>query len=156
MTAGPTMPGESVTSAPVGPVAVGSAPLTPDAGEPVPDQGSSPAVPTLRESLAGIHLPCDLLPVAPRSIVPGDDTLSLATSAASAEVVGPAIADELERLGYDLDPVSSSRLVARRGLNQLTLDMVLSAADVIDDSGPVYPELSPDAVLIVIRTGERS
>ncbi len=127
--------------------------------EPAPVQQPTPATTRpaargLAETLAGIHLPCELLPVVPRGVSPSDKTVSLVTASASPDVVGPAIADELERLGYELDAVSASRLVARRQADVLTLDMILSPSQLERDGVALYPEVSDNAVLVVIAMGE--
>lgn len=121
---------------------------------PKPTPPMRPATRGLAETLAGIHLPCELLPVVPKGVSPSDKTVSLVTATASPDVVGPAIADELERLGYELDAVSASRLVARRQTDVLTLDMILSPSQLERDGVALYPEVSDNAVLVVIAMGE--
>ncbi len=123
---------------------------------PVPEPTPLPKRPArgLAETLAGIHLPCELLPVVPKGVSPSDNTVSLVTTSAPPEVVGPAIADELERLGYELDAVSASRLIARRDPDALTLDMILSPDQLEHEGVALYPGVNPDAVLVVIAIGE--
>lgn len=108
----------------------------------------------LADTLAGIHLPCELLPVVPKGVSPSDTTVSLVTASAPPDVVGPAIADELERLGYELAAVSASRLIARREADVLTLDMIVSPSQLERDGIALYPEVSDNAVLVVIAMGE--
>ena len=123
---------------------------------PVPEPTPLPKRPArgLAETLAGIHLPCELLPVVPKGVSPSDNTVSLVTTSAPPDVVGPAIADELERLGYELDAVSASRLIARREPDALTLDMILSPNQLEHEGVALYPDVSADAVLVVIAIGE--
>ncbi len=130
------------------------APAPVPAPAPKPTPPTCPATRGLAETLAGIHLPCELLPVVPKGVSPSDKTVSLVTATASPDVVGPAIADELERLGYELDAVSASRLVARRQTDVLTLDMILSPSQLERDGVALYPEVSDNAVLVVIAMGE--
>jgi hypothetical protein len=65
------------------------------------------------ELVTGIELPCDLVPV-----VTGDAIdpyrVTFATTGAGAGVVGAALADELERLGYQLRSVDESTALAVR------------------------------------------
>ena len=129
------------------------APAPAPAPKPTPPSTRS-AARGLADTLAGIHLPCELLPVVPKGVSPSDKTVSLVTATASPDVVGPAIADELERLGYELDAVSASRLVARRQTDVLTLDMILSPSQLERDGMALYPEVSDNAVLVVIAMGE--
>lgn len=124
----------------------------------VPDTFEGPAVlaPSFARTLAGIRLPCDLAPIAPRGVAASSDTINLLSTSAPLEVVGPAIADELERLGYALDPVSVSRVIARRGADALTLDLVASPGGLQSAGVPLYPEVGPSAVLLVIRSGRHT
>jgi hypothetical protein len=124
----------------------------------VPDTFEGPPVvaPSFARTLAGIRLPCDLAPIAPRGVAASGDTINLLSTSAPLEVVGPAIADELERLGYALDPVSVSRVIARRGADALTLDLVASPDGLQSEGLPLYPEVGPSAVLLVIRSGRHT
>jgi hypothetical protein len=77
---------------------------------------------SLAEALEGIRLPCDLAPligtgdVHPREVV-------LVTSGHPAEVVGRSLADEFERLGFGLEGVDGTTILARddRSLIELGL-----------------------------------
>ncbi|MEY2422609.1 MAG: hypothetical protein QOI95_2676 [Acidimicrobiaceae bacterium] len=93
------------------PTAVGSAVVAPT---PPPPFAASPEA-TVAGVLAGIALPHDLVPlttIAPRPAV--GDRVAFWTDRAPAEIVGPAFAAELERLGYKVIALDERTLSAQR------------------------------------------
>ena len=92
----------------------------------------------------------DLMPVVPEYAPSNDAHVSLLTSSAPAAVVGPAIADELERLGYTLEPKNDRELKARRNTDELVLGIVTSPAMLTDGDRPRYPTAADGDVLITI------
>ena len=78
------------------------------------------AATTVAEALSGIALPHDLVPLttmAARMAVV--DRVAFWTDRAPAEVVGPAFADELERLGYTVASLDEKSLSAQRDDDRL-------------------------------------
>jgi hypothetical protein len=70
---------------------------------------------TVADAVSGITLPYELAPLttmASRSAV--GDRVAFWTDVAPAEVVGPAFADELERLGYSMSPLDERTISATR------------------------------------------
>lgn len=108
---------------------------------------------SLADLLAGVELPQGLRPVAPAGPVTADDTVYLLTDRAPAEVVGPAVADELERLGYSLEAVDPSTLVASRGADVLTLTMVLDPRSLTEHGAALFPHATAADVLVTIAVG---
>jgi hypothetical protein len=77
---------------------------------------------TVADLVAGIALPHDLVPLttlAPRAAV--GDRVAFWTDRAPAEVVGPAFATELERLGYTMIPLDERTASAQRDHDRLVV-----------------------------------
>lgn len=82
--------------------------------------GAPVAEATVAGLLSGIALPNDLVPlstIGPRAAV--GDRVAFWTNRAPAEIVGPAFADELERLGYTVQSLDEQSLSAERGNDRL-------------------------------------
>jgi hypothetical protein len=80
--------------------------------EPVAAMGASI---TVAEAVRGIQMPCDLAPLvgsSPAAVDPHRVVFS--TTTATAERVGGALADELERLGFSLRSVADNQAVATK------------------------------------------
>jgi hypothetical protein len=114
---------------------------------------TSPPTSDLAKLLAGIRLPHDLLPVVPSGREPSDQHVSLMTSVAPADIVGPAVADELERLGYQLEPANESQLLGRRGDDILTVSIIISPATTESGGVQVYPAAKDQDVVVTIDAG---
>ncbi len=118
--------GAPVAAGPIAaaPVAAAPAPPSPPPGyEPVPAASverhrSAPAA-GIADALVGIRMPCDLVPLVVDRLA--NNHITLSTTGYPAEVVGTALADEVERLGYVLRPMSDRELVATRGTTELRL-----------------------------------
>ena len=96
---------------------------------------------SLAEALEGIAMPCDLSPLIgdgaanPREI-------AFFTNGFDPAVVGTALGDELERLGYALTPVDDSSIRADRGQDQIRARIMggeLTTADVMQELHPSAP-----------------
>jgi hypothetical protein len=77
---------------------------------------------TVAELLSGISLPNDLVPlttIGPRT--GAGDRVAFWTDRAPAEIVGPAFADELERLGYGVSTLDAQSLSAVRDGDRLLI-----------------------------------
>ena len=91
------------------------APETPDNSGPVaPDPGAEdiPRAETLAEALTGIQMPADLSPLVGDAVDPR--RMLFTTGTATPETVGGALADELERLGFELQPLDERSVAANR------------------------------------------
>ena len=149
------------------PVAVGAAsPPTTDDGvgpaadaRPQPDRSAAAAarlgvpmstVDSLAEALEGIALPCDLAPLIgsgnfdPRSLV-------LVTSGVPDEIVGTSVADEMERLGFTLEPLSDRSVLATNDRASVEI-AVYGDAETLDEVGTRrFPTAPSDSVVVDIR-----
>jgi hypothetical protein len=95
------------------------------AGAPAPataSPGTRMSEATVASLVSGIALPHDLVPlstIGPRTAA--GDRVAFWTDRAPAEVVGPAFADELERLGYTVRALDEQSLSAERGSDRLNV-----------------------------------
>jgi hypothetical protein len=95
---------------------------------------------TLAEALEGIAMPCDLAPLMGSGPLDPREVAFFTRDQVPAEV-GRAIADEFERLGYEISPVDDRSIRAERG-QDLVRARIVSAAT---DSEEVFAELHPSA-----------
>lgn len=92
---------------------------------------------TLTDMLDGIRLPYDLMPVT--SVVEDPDRhLVFLTTHSNAGEVGTRFADELERLGFELESVEFDQAVAVRGDDVLSMKIVPDAGQVDVGGNPRY------------------
>lgn len=83
--------------------------------------GSEPAPRGLAELLTGIALPSGLVPIPAAGRAPTARAMSLLGRGVAPAAVATALADELERLGFDLVPQGIDQLIGRRGGDTLSL-----------------------------------
>ena len=83
------------------------APISPD-----PGAERIPRAETLAEALTGIQMPADLSPLIGDAVDPR--RMLFTTGTATPETVGGALADELERLGFELQPLDERSVAANR------------------------------------------
>ncbi len=104
---------------------------------------------TVVQALTGIQLPADLVPLttmAPR--VGAGDRVAFWTDAAPVEVVGPAFAAELERLGYEVSARGVDTLVGERdGIHLIVVVHPDALLATIDDK-PAFPSVPERAVVV--------
>ena len=112
---------EAVVAVPAAPIATEAAVPPASAPEPVdPAPSVPPTPPRLADLLDGLELPEAIIPV--RTVVkPRDDYLALSASGVQAESVGASVADELERLGYELSLLSDADALATRGPDAVSI-----------------------------------
>jgi hypothetical protein len=131
--AGPTVPFLPTTPTPPRPVEAATAPGPPPGFEapvaPTLDGSAHRSAPAagVADALMGIRMPCDLVPLVFDRLSNGRITLS--TTGHAAEEVGTALADEVERLGYVLRPMSDHEVLATRGGTGLRLTIRPPDAD---------------------------
>lgn len=117
--------------------------VTTTSGDGKPKQPS-----TIADHLAGIRLPFDLLPMVPNGEKASDQRVSLVSDEALPEIVGAAIADELERLGYSIKTLATDEAVAVRGEQTLGLQIYPEASELTDETGSRFPEAAAGSVAI--------
>ncbi len=117
---------------------------------------ASTAPKTLSDLLVGFQLPHDLLPVIPDHDDITERHVSLMTSSAPVDVVGPAVADELERLGFELTPLSENELLAVRGDDRLALTLVTSPTTAEQGGRLLYPQANPGDVVVTIEVTDKT
>ncbi len=110
-------------------------PATPiEPAEPIkPATPIEPAVPieperTLSDAISGLRLPCDLVPAIDQGQTADDRRVSLLTNSADPATVGGAVADELERLGFDVAAEADDEAVATRDDDVIGLRIIPNAA----------------------------
>ncbi len=108
-----------------------------------PDQPS-----TIADHLGGIRLPYDLLPMVPNGEKASDQRVSLVSDGAQPEVVGAAIADELERLGYSIKTLATDEAIAVRENQTLGLQIHPDASELSNEDGLRFPEAVAGSVAI--------
>lgn len=92
---------------------------------------------TLTDMLQGIELPYDLMPVT--SVVEDPDRhIIFLTTHSNAGEVGKRFADELERLGFELDTVDFDQAIAVRGDDVVSMKIVPNADQVEHGGSPRY------------------
>lgn len=120
-----------------------------------PEANRAPVPPQQRLAtlLNGIQLPCGLLPhVAPDQPDPDHYVSLITTEAGGAEVAG-ALADELERLGYEVFALTEDDLTARRG-DDLLSARVHPRAGVAQTAGVVlFPDAPTSATAVELWSG---
>ncbi len=116
-------------------------PTTADAEEKMkikdPDSLTTDGVPTLTDVLEGIRLPYDLAPITSMVEDPDRHLIFLTTHSNAAEV-GRRMADELERIGFEFEPVEYDQAVVTRGDDVVSMKLVPDADQVDLGNGPRY------------------
>jgi hypothetical protein len=81
----------------------------------------------IADALVGIRMPCDLVPLVFDRLA--TDKITLSTTGYPAEIVGRSLADEVERLGYVVRPLSEREVIATRGVTELRMMIKAPGAD---------------------------
>ena len=122
-------------------------PVDPDA-PPTARVATQPRL-TIVQALAGINLPYDLVPLTTMAPRPGvNERIAFWTDTAPAEVVGPAFADELERLGYAVSSRDDTTLAAVRDDTHVVLVLHPDALLATIDDQAAFPSVPERAVVI--------
>jgi hypothetical protein len=103
---------------------------------------------TVAELVAGIAMPCDLVPIVGSDRFLDPYHVAFSTDTAPAATVGGGVADELERLGFALQSTAENRLAATKNDRQLTVTIYPDAADVAFGDGKAYPTVPPGSVVV--------
>lgn len=127
-------------------------PVPPPAPAPAgPGTGEGPAA-SLMEALAGITLPCDLLPmtvVEGRTL--GARELLLVTSGYTGAEVGRALGEAVAALGYSVTPLGSDRALAARGRDEITITVHDRPDTILAGRRPAFPTAGADSVVVELR-----
>lgn len=131
--------------------AAAPAPVVPEA---TPAGAGGPVRPSasLMEALAGITLPCDLLPmttVEGRTL--GARELLLVTSGYTGTEVGRALGAAVAALGYAVTPLGSSRAVASRGADEITITIHDRPDTILAGRRQAFPTAGADSVVVELR-----
>lgn len=109
-----------------------------------PAPRSAPAA-GIADALVGIRMPCDLVPLVLDRL--DTDHITLSTTGHPVEAVGTALADEVERLGYVVRPLSDREVLATRGSTDLRLTIRPPGPDGLHS---MHPSARPDSVVVEI------
>lgn len=107
---------EPSTSPPAATTTVTDPATPPASGSPPTDPGGAR---TVAAALSGIAMPHDLVPLTSMGLRPSVVDQVAFSSRMPVDVVAPAFADELERLGYAVTPLDQGSLAAKRGNDNL-------------------------------------
>lgn len=115
---------------------------------PRPGAGSS----TLMEALAGITLPCDLMPLttAEGRVLSGRDLL-LITNGHSAFEVGRSLGESMGALGYALTPMANNDFVALRGNDRINVVVHDRPEGLLSGKRLEFPTAKPGDVIVELR-----
>jgi len=104
-----------------------------------------PQAESLAEALGGIRMPADLVPLVGNRVDPRHMLFS--TRTAAPETVGAAIADELERLGFELDPLDHESIAARRTNAALEVRILSATSSGRAGLGDMVSAIPADAII---------
>jgi hypothetical protein len=140
---------EPVAAMATAPAPVPAAPLPPPV-DPIPEAVLERPIRTVpaagvADALVGIRMPCDLVPLVLDRLA--TDRITLSTVGHPAEEVGTALADEVERLGYVVRPLSDREVIATRGATELRL--TITPPD-FDGRHLHHPQAREDSVVVEI------
>jgi hypothetical protein len=101
----------------------------------------------LERLLAGVQLPCGLERLHP---VGEDESIRMAfvTTHAEPRVVAVSVADELQRLGMEVEPLDKTEARAWRDGLELAVTIYLEPSRVIRGRRLAFPNAAPDAVVV--------
>ena len=151
------VPDDAAVDAPVHATVGAPAPSTPTPPAPPPgfdavdapviDRPAPRSAPAagIADALVGIRMPCDLVPLVLDRLA--TDHITLSTTGHPAAAVGTALADEVERLGYVVRPLSDHEVLATRGSTDLRLTIRPPGPDGLH---LLHPSARPDSVVVEI------
>jgi hypothetical protein len=99
--------------------------------------------------VAGIQMPCDLVPVIEAPARPGSrESVAFLTSGHDAREVGEATATELERLGFRVHALADDQVLATRGDDELKAIVHPRPHTVAYGGIPAFPSAPAGAVAL--------
>lgn len=143
----PATVGAAAPSAPTPPV---PPPGFDDPIAPIIDRPTGRSAPAagVADALVGIRMPCDLVPLVLDRLA--TDHITLSTTGHEAADVGTALADEVERLGYVVHPISDHEVLATRGATGLRLTIRPPGPD---GKHLTHPTARDESVVVEISLG---
>ncbi|HEX7096705.1 MAG TPA: hypothetical protein VF183_12545 [Acidimicrobiales bacterium] len=105
---------------------------------------------TLPAALEGIRLPCDLAPLT-SAAVDFQTRAVFTTGGYPAEVVAPALADELERIGMTFHAVTDNTAIAERDGTRVRVSVRSVGASVNGVTDLVYPTAPENSVIVELE-----
>ena len=104
------------------------------------------------EALAGITLPCDLMPLttAEGRVLGGRDLL-LITNGHTAFEVGRAMGEAVAALGYSLTPLANNDFVAIRGNDRINVVVHDRPEGLLSGKRQEFPTAKPGDVIVELR-----
>jgi hypothetical protein len=117
---------------------------------PAPTDVSGERARTLAGALEGIAMPCDLAPLMGTG-PPNPCEVSFFTGDQDPAEVGRAIADELERLDYEISPVDHRSIRAERGQNLVQARIVSAATNSEEVFAELHPSAPKDSVVVELK-----
>ena len=137
-------------TAPSAPTPPGPPPGFDDPVAPIIDRPTGRSAPAagVADALVGIRMPCDLVPLVLDRLA--TDHITLSTTGHEAADVGTALADEVERLGYVVHPISDHEVLATRGATGLRLTIRPPGPD---GKHLTHPTARDESVVVEISLG---
>jgi hypothetical protein len=121
--------------------------------DPMPAASSNGNAPSVTESLAGIRLPNDLVPLTTLTERPGvGDRVAFWTNRAGADAVGKDFAAELMRLGYAVRWIEGRTLAADRDGYRLIAVVHADADKTMIDAKPAFTSVPEESVVVEVWT----
>lgn len=104
------------------------------------------------EALAGISLPCDLMPLTTvEGRVLTDREVLLMTREHSPETVGSALGEALEQIGYQVTRMGGNDAIAARGPDQIRVTVHGRPDTLLVGKKPAFPTAAADSVLVELE-----
>lgn len=153
----PTSPTTQTPTAPASPPTAPPAAAAPAGGSIFDTDASAPGAPSnarpISEMVAGVSLPCDLAPVMNYVRRNGvREQVVFSTSGYTVTDVGGALGDELRRLGFELQAVTQTEVVATRETDVLRIGVIGDAEQLMRENGAAFPALPAGAVVVELWT----
>ncbi|MEJ5254659.1 MAG: hypothetical protein WHS89_04860 [Acidimicrobiales bacterium] len=106
--------------------------------------GPGPGGTSVAEAVRGIRMPCGLAPLVGSSTALDPNHVVFSTTETTPEVVGTALADELERLGFTIRSVATNQAVATKPGAQVTVTVHTDLR--------AFPTAPPGSVVVTLAT----
>lgn len=111
-----------------------------------------PTAPSLIEALAGISLPCDLMPLtSAEGHDLGNRELLLITSGHSGFEVGRALGEAMAALGYTLTPMANYDMVATRAGDRVSVVIHERPEGMLAGKRQAFPTAKPGDVVVELH-----
>jgi hypothetical protein len=149
-----TWPSASQTAEPVeeiSPAVLAAAAATAPTTTATPAANGNSTATDVTESLAGIRLPNDLVPLTTLAPRPGaDDRVAFWTNSGRADDIGQNFAAELERLGYRVNWIENRMMAAERDGNRLIVVVHPDADKAMIENQQAFSSVPENAVVVEV------